>query len=409
MKKIVVVDDDPAMRELIADILGPHYEVLKAEDGAAGLELVKKAMPDLVVLDLLMPRMHGFEVCQKIKADETLRRIKVLISSSKSYSKDIQTAKQAGADGYIVKPYAIDELLGQVKILLEKDAKALELKFWGTRGSIASPGPQTLRYGGNTPCTSLRAGDDLLILDAGTGIRELGQALAEESQGRPLRAHLLIGHTHWDHIQGLPFFGPLYAPQNKFTIYGTHGTTQKFEDVLSGQMHPTYFPVSFRDLDSKVETVELSGPWEMGAVKARYHYLNHPGITIGFRLETKDWSVCYLSDHEPYSRLNAKGEFSVQEDLAVAEFASGCDLLISEAQYTEEEYRAKKSWGHSTFADVVGLAAKAGVKNLALFHHDPSHTDEMMDRFVAECREHVAKGGHSFNCFAAQEGMRVTL
>jgi phosphoribosyl 1,2-cyclic phosphodiesterase len=231
----------------------------------------------------------------------------------------------------------------------------------------------------------------------------------KEFGGKPRKGDLLISHTHWDHSQGFPFFTPFYMPQNRFNVYGAHGTTRSFEEVIGGQMHPMYFPVSLKDLGGRLDFIELSGPLSLGEVKVTTHYLNHPGITVGFRIEIADKTVAYLSDHEPYSKLNAKGDFSVKEDEAVAAFAQGADLLISESQYTEEEYRDKKSWGHSTFSDVIGLAAKANAKRLALFHHDPIHTDEMMDKFMEDCHRHIKEKGYPLECLAAQEGMRIEI
>lgn len=402
-KKIVIIDDDADMRGFMEEALKLSYEVRTAEDGVRGLEVMRVDPPDLVVLDLLMPRMHGFEVCQKIREDARLKDVKVLISSSKSYLHDVNTAKTAGADSYIVKPFEITALLRKVEDLLGLSQRAA-LKFWGTRGSLPSPGPLTQRYGGNTPCTELRVGSELFIIDAGSGMRELGNSLMRQAQGKPVNAHLFIGHTHWDHIQGFPFFTPFYLPQNRFQIYGVHGTTQPFADVLAGQMNPTYFPVALKDMSARIEINELEGALDVAGVKVSYHYLNHPGITVGYRFETPEWSICYISDHEPYGRLNAKGELTDKEDAAVAKFAYGADILVSEAQYTDDEYKMKRSWGHSTFGDVLGLAAAAQVKKLVMFHHDPGHTDEMMDRFLAEARSEAARKGFAGEVLAAQEG-----
>ncbi len=409
MKKIVIVDDDPEMRDLIAEILRPHFAIATAEDGVFGLEAVRRERPDLVILDLLMPRMHGFEVCQRIRQDPDLKGTKVLISTSKSYSHDSETARTAGADSYIVKPFAIADLTERVESLIGGSKSSLRLRFWGTRGSIPTPGPATARYGGNTACVELRVGEQLIIIDAGSGIRELGDSLMRESAGKKVEGHLFIGHAHYDHIQGLPFFTPAYLPQNRFSIYGVHGTTKGFSEVLSGQMTEPYFPVTMKQMMSNPAIHELSGPTQLGDVKITYHYLNHPGITIGFRIETKDCTIGYISDHEPYGRLNNKGEFSQKEDDAVAQFVWGCDVLISEAQYTDDEYKMRRTWGHSTFSDVVALAAKAQVKQLALTHHDPAHTDAMMDRFVAECQEVIKRQEQPMTCFAAQEGLTLNL
>lgn len=406
MKKILVVDDDQGMRDYLVEVLRPTYEVATANDGAEGLALARSSKPDLVILDLLMPRMHGFEVVKRIREDAALRDVKVLISSSKSYQHDQATARAAGADKYLVKPYQLDELMRSVSDLIGGARTPLQLKFWGTRGSIPAPGPLTERFGGNTPCTELRCGDLQLVIDAGTGLRELGNHMMK--QGGPADTHVLIGHTHWDHIQGLPFFTPAYLPNNRLTLYGVHGTTQPFSDVLAGQMAPAYFPVSMRDMLSKPRVVELEGPLKLGDLKITYHYLNHPGITVGFRIEAATWTVCYISDHEPYGKLNNKGEFSQKEDDAVARFVAGADILISEAQYTDEEYRVRRSWGHSTFTDVLGLAAKASVKQLVLFHHDPTHTDELMEKYLKECSAYARAQGFAMELEAAREGMVLT-
>ena len=285
----------------------------------------------------------------------------------------------------------------------------MKVRFWGVRGSIASPGPRTVRYGGNTPCVEIRAADRLMIVDAGTGIRELGLSLMKEAAGAPIEGSLFIGHTHWDHIQGFPFFTPLYLPTSRFSVYGMHGTTRPFLDVMSGQMNSTYFPVQLKDLGSKPEFVELNAPVMIGPVKVSYHFLNHPGITVGYRFEHDGKTVSYISDHEPYAKLNAKGDFSDKEDAAVAKFVEGSDLLICEAQYTAVEYRMRKGWGHSTFDDVLDLALKAGAKRVALFHHDPAHDDDAMDALVAESVKLAASRGSALEVFAAREGLSVEV
>jgi phosphoribosyl 1,2-cyclic phosphodiesterase len=285
----------------------------------------------------------------------------------------------------------------------------VKVRFWGVRGSIAAPGPRTARYGGNTPCVEIRAADQLMIVDAGTGIRELGLSLVKNASGAPIEGSLFIGHTHWDHIQGFPFFTPLYLPTSRFSVYGMHGTTRSFRDVMDGQMSSTYFPVQLKDLGSKPAFVELNEPVMIGPVKVSYHFLNHPGITVGFRFEHEGRVVSYLSDHEPYAKLNRAGDFSDKEDANVARFAEGSDLLICEAQYTSEEYLLKKGWGHSTFEDVLDLADKAGAKRVALFHHDPAHDDAAMDALVDSCVALVTSRKKTIEVFAAREGQTIEI
>lgn len=285
----------------------------------------------------------------------------------------------------------------------------MKVRFWGVRGSIPAPGPKTVRYGGNTPCVELEIAGETFIIDAGTGIRELGFDLMRRAAGKPVTGRLFIGHTHWDHIQGFPFFTPLFLPTSKFTIHGMHGTTKTFEEVMAGQMHSTYFPVQLKDLASKPVFQEMNGPLQAGPVKVSYHFLNHPGITVGYRFEHEGKAVSYISDHEPYGKLNVKGQFSEKEDSLVARFVAGSDLLICEAQYTPDEYKMKRGWGHSTFEDVLDLAQQAGVKRMALFHHDPLHDDDKLDARMADGLSLISSRKAAVECFTAREGQVVEL
>jgi len=285
----------------------------------------------------------------------------------------------------------------------------MQVRFWGVRGSIPAPGPRTAVYGGNTPCVELTIAGETFIIDAGTGIRELGFDLMRRAAGGPIKGRLFIGHTHWDHIQGFPFFTPLFLPTTKFQIYGMHGTSQSFQDVMAGQMHPTYFPLQLKDLGSKPDFHEMNGPLQAGPVRVTYHFLNHPGITVGYRFEHEGKAVSYISDHEPYGALNPKGQFSEKEDLAIAKFVAGSDLLICEAQYTPDEYKMKRGWGHSTFADILDLAQKAEVKRMALFHHDPLHDDAKLDARLVDSLALISSRKLAIECFAAKEGQIVEL
>ncbi len=285
------------------------------------------------------------------------------------------------------------------------------VRFWGTRGSLAKPGPDTLRYGGNTSCVEVRsAAGTLVVLDCGTGAHDLGAALLAETK-QPLQGHLLISHTHWDHIQGIPFFAPLFQPENEWDIYAPHSLSQSVRETLAGQMQYTYFPVTIEALGAKISYHDLlEGTLEIGDITVRSRYLNHPALTLGYRLEAEGLSIVYACDHEPYPREQAEGlsELGGQNRRHV-EFLRGADLVIHDAQYTEAEYPDKIGWGHSTVEYAVAVCKAAGVRKLALTHHDPLRNDDAVDEIVRTITAQLAASGDSLQVFAAAEGQAIEL
>lgn len=410
MEKVVLVDDDADIRR-VAEIRlrAAGYEVLIAADGEAGLQLIRAERPRVVLLDLMMPKVHGYAVLQQIRSDPTLRGIRVIVTSAKAFATDIQKAKDVGANDYLTKPYDLDLLVEKVRAALDAAGPRVSVKFWGTRGSIPTPGPRTIRYGGNTACVEVRCGNAIIMLDCGTGAREMGLSLQKEFQGRPLEVYVFVGHTHWDHIQGFPFFVPAYIPGTRLTIHSLRGSDKSLEKVFTGQMDSSYFPVSAGDLMARLQFVELDGSVKVGDATISHVYLNHPGVAIGFRIDIGKKSVVYISDHEPYRRLSGDNDHNRKLDREIDEFARGADLYVREAQYTDEEYPIKRGWGHSTWADALESAHEANVNLLALFHHDPMHDDDCIDRIVTECRTIMQQRGMSFVCFAAADNLEITL
>jgi phosphoribosyl 1,2-cyclic phosphodiesterase/CheY-like chemotaxis protein len=287
----------------------------------------------------------------------------------------------------------------------------MRLQFWGTRGSLAKPGLTTVRYGGNTSCVEIRSSrGTLIIADCGTGANGLGQALLAANP-KGVRGHILISHTHWDHIQGLPFFAPLFIPGNEWDIYGPVGLNQSMREALSGQMQYTYFPVTMEQFGATVRYHDLvEGDLRIDDVKITTRYLNHPALTLGYRLEADGATVVYSCDHEPYSRALAGGEGPITgHDERHAEFLRGADLVIHDAQYTAKEYPAKVGWGHSPVEYVVAMARHAGVPKLALTHHDPARDDDSLDRLVEGLRTMLRTSGSTLEVFAAAEGQSIEL
>jgi phosphoribosyl 1,2-cyclic phosphodiesterase/DNA-binding response OmpR family regulator len=285
--------------------------------------------------------------------------------------------------------------------------------FWGTRGSIAKAGPSTVRFGGNTSCVSVRSdAGTQLVIDCGTGAHGLGQSLVAQSSGGPIDGHILISHTHWDHIQGLPFFAPLFSEGNTWHIYGPSGLGGSLSEILAGQMEYRYFPVDIDHLSAHVEHHDLvEGTLRLDDVTIVTHYLNHPALTLGYRIEVDGAVVVYSSDHEPHDQsLAVGGDLGRnRHDDAHARFVSGADLLIHDAQYLGSEYGDHVGWGHSTVEYVVDLARRADVRSVALYHHDPNRTDDQVDDLLELAREHARRSGYDGDVFAAAEGSTIEV
>ena len=290
----------------------------------------------------------------------------------------------------------------------------MNVRFWGTRGSVAKPGPTTLRYGGNTSCVETRSVDGtLVVLDCGTGAHGLGHSLM--AAGEPgCNGHLMITHTHWDHIQGFPFFAPLFVAGNTWDIYAPGALGQQLERTLAGQMEYNYFPVTLAQLGATIRFHDLvEGRFAVGGVRVVTKYLNHPALTLGYRLESGGVALVYSTDHEPHAPNPAArraGEPPMHaEDRRHIEFLADADLVIHDAQYTLDEYPQKKGWGHMPAEWAVDYAVAARARRLALFHHDPLRRDDAIDRLVETCRERASAAGSPLHVFAAAEGEELHL
>ena len=274
----------------------------------------------------------------------------------------------------------------------------------GVRGSIPAPDAANLRYGGNTSCLEVRCGDELVILDAGSGLRSLGVELDRTAQGQPIEGSLLLSHTHWDHIQGLPFFGPGYDARNQFRLFTGPGQVDRIAQGLRDQMSPLHFPVRFEDMAGLCPIQELGANNNtLGSFLVATFPLNHPGGCTGFRLGIHGKSIAYLPDHEPFGATTPQALSSQQ---ALTAFLKDVDLLVLDTQYTAEEYLARRGWGHGSLPESVDLAVAASARQLVLYHHDPSHHDGQIEAMLAMARQ---RAGGGLAITAAQEGESIVL
>jgi phosphoribosyl 1,2-cyclic phosphodiesterase len=281
----------------------------------------------------------------------------------------------------------------------------VSVRCWGVRGSVPTPGDTTLRYGGNTPCVEVVAGDERIILDAGTGIRLLGGHLLGASDALDFK--IFLTHFHWDHIQGIPFFPLLFNPGAKLNVTGPKQQNMDVRTIFAGQMGPIYFPVPFYSLAANLTFDELNeGTREIGPVKISAMRVRHPSFTVGYRLDANGRRVCYIPDNELEGGMYGTGP---DWGKRLRAFIRGADVLFHDSMYTEEEYPNRVGWGHSTFRQTLELAIEAGVKRLVFFHHAPERTDEQLDAIVGAFREEVASRSLAIQVDAASEGTEILI
>jgi phosphoribosyl 1,2-cyclic phosphodiesterase len=306
----------------------------------------------------------------------------------------------------------------------------MRVRFWGVRGSLPVPGRKTERYGGNTSCVEVRsASGTRVVVDAGTGIRKLGKELVADGEAARAEVHLLVSHTHWDHIQGLPYFTPLYQRGSKMSVYARKRDDLHLRAVFASQTDDPYFPVPIEEAEAKISFRELtdSAQFEIADVKVACARLNHPYIATAYRLTADGASVVYVSDTAPFSDILFEDEFVARPPSPGAEMpaahrqklakmrdgivrlCAGADLVIYDTMFTNEDYQRIPHYGHSRPADAVDVCREADAKRLALFHHAPERTDAEIDGILADTRALAERSGTKLDIVAAYEGLEVEL
>lgn len=293
----------------------------------------------------------------------------------------------------------------------------MKIRFWGVRGSIPSPGPRTAKYGGNTTCIEVRSdAGDLIILDGGTGIFALAQTLLGQM---PVNANIFLTHSHWDHIQGLPFFSPIFVSGNRVCLHGAYDpvTGQGIEQVMRVQLQYSYFPVREVELKADLDyvTITLGESMTVGSVRVTPFMLNHPVINLGYRVDCDGKSMFFTGDHEPHYNIYAPDDEGYDEYQslideqreAIYQAMRGVDVLIADSSYTLEEYPAKKGWGHGTFDSSMQIAKAVGAKRLYCTHHEPTRSDEQLEKAFAEAVARNPRHPGDPECFLAYEGLEI--
>jgi phosphoribosyl 1,2-cyclic phosphodiesterase/CheY-like chemotaxis protein len=379
MKKklnFIIVDDDPVSAKILKKTVEPLAQsVSYSTSSVKAIEQIMEQKPDCVFLDIMMPEIDGLELCKRLRNEPELDDMKIVVVSGKPYEFDRNRAFSFGADGYIMKPIDPKQFPEQLKRILEDH---MELAFWGIRGTLPVPGRKAIKYGGNTSCVSLEfIRGNLFIFDAGTGIKELSDHLLTKNRF-PIEAKIFISHPHWDHINALPFFVPLYMQGNEFEICGPAHGDATIAELISGQMDGVHFPIKIKEFSARVYFRDLKEEEiDIDGIKLKTMLLNHPGHCLGYRVEYKKRSVCYVTDNELYPESSPYYNKNYVKKLI--EFVKGADALITDCTYSDEEYETKVTWGHSSTGRVVDLAHRANVKKLFLIHHDPDHADADID------------------------------
>jgi CheY-like chemotaxis protein len=404
--KFVIVDDEEFILRLMTLVLEAEGHTVKAyESSPRALREIPVERPDCVISDVIMPEMDGFELCRELRKRPDLASIKIIMCTSKSYDFDRRRAKELGADGYIVKPIRRDTMMRQINEIL---SESVTVHYWGVHGTLPVSGSTALRYGGNTSCMSVEiSGEPLFIFDCGSGIKQLSDHIAAEKIQR-LSARIFISHTHWDHINTIPFFGPLYVRGNQIELFGPYQGDLTIERAVAAQMESVYFPVTIREFGARLLFQDLrEETLEFGPVRIQTMLLKHPGYCLGYKLTCYGRTVCYITDNELYLKSDPRYDLAYVERLA--NFVRGADLLITDTTYRDHEYPSKVDWGHSCVSEVADLAARAEVKRLHLFHHDPDQTDDDIDLKLAEMREALTRLGADVQCDAPAERSTLTL
>ena len=438
--RILIADMDESIFDALKQSReGKNYHFEWAKNGNECLEKIKLFKPELIIIDFFLPCVHAIEILKIVKEAPQLKKMGVIISSAHSMIQNYHAAVKMGANFYLEKPFSTSYLIALIKkyfnfqlfpepfvehkkaikdstktYLPEAKNHSSYLKFWGTRGSNPVAGVDYVHFGGNTCCLEIRHQDDLVIIDAGTGIRVLGSVLNETSN-KPYS--ILFSHTHWDHLMGFPFFKPIYHPNSEINLFAPIGFDKTAKELFSDVLTHAYFPVSLEDIRSKILFSDLRDSQKLtfGQIEIYTHYAFHPGSTLCFRIHMAGKKIGYVTDNEflmgfyghPKHALRRTQDLqSYQSQIA---FFKGCDLMIHEAQYLPNEYKSKEGWGHSSVSNASVFIKLAGIHDWIITHHDPKHTDIDLLKKIQLHHDIMKDLNHPCHIRLAYDGMFVPI
>lgn len=423
------------LREIFKSPLAKNFIIETASNGPECIDLIETFKPDLLIVELLLPKMHGIEILKFLKTDPAYASIGVIVTSSLRMLQNYNAAIDLGALYYLPKPYTHQEIFHLISRYFDHNlhpdpfnpqiptfensgcfcptisTTTSYIKFWGTRGSSPVSGSKYLQYGGNTSCLEIRDKDLLVIVDAGSGIRELGEHLQVNSS-KPLP--ILLSHTHWDHIIGFPFFGPAYDPKQQLDIYSPIGYQKEAETLFHDMLAYGYFPIRLEEMRSKLEFKELrdSSTLQFNSIKISCHYANHPGPTLCFKFTTPNKTIGYVTDNELLIGYHgdpmtiSKEHPLFDQHMSLLRFLEDCDVIIHEAQYLPQEYIFKAGWGHSCVPNVIAfLRHLPRCREWIVTHHDPKHTDEDLMKKAQLQQDLLTQADLNIQCKMAYDGM----
>jgi phosphoribosyl 1,2-cyclic phosphodiesterase/ActR/RegA family two-component response regulator len=403
---IFLVDDDPlAIKVMTAMLEGVGHTVSSTIDSTAAFDMILEQSPDCVICDLMMPEVDGLQLCKRIKAVPDLGDLRFIMVSAKAYEFDQKRSFSFGADGYIRKPLNTDTFPDQISRILDDH---IDMTFWGVRGTLPVSGDQSLKYGGNTSCVSLEfPRQQFFIFDGGSGIKSLGDYLMAQNRRR-LSAKIFISHPHWDHINAIPFFAPLYVQGNELEVLGPNQGDRTMRELISAQMDGVYFPITLVEFAARVYFGDLEEEtFVTDGIEVQTKLLSHPGKCLGYRVNYNGRSICYITDNELFLKDSEYHAPHYEEKLA--RFCMDADVLITDSTYTDDEYKTKEGWGHSSIGQVVKLADAARAKKLYLFHHDPDQSDSDIDAKLETAVNQLLKLNSHTEVVAPREGQRFKI